>query len=123
MENNGFNRISEVWKKADTSGFSQKKYSKEDINKIKMKKSLDFSKSINNAIVFDNVLKGILLVGMLLLTWFYRTSPLVLVIIACLIAISIYSVYKEFVIRKEMLKIGIYKWKDAVSLKSLDQLK
>ena len=34
MENNEFNHFSDLWKEADTTGFSQKQYSKRDITEI-----------------------------------------------------------------------------------------
>ena len=108
MENNGFERFSEAWKKGTSAGDSQKMYSENEIKNIKMKTSKDFSKSLNNSIVFDYVLKGLLMLGMILLAWFYRTNPLMLIAICSLIGISALFINKEINIQKSLSKIDDY---------------
>ena len=102
MENsNGFERYSDAWKKADKGSGSQKKYSEKDINAFKMNKSKDFSKALNTSIVFDFVFKGLLILGMLLLIWFYRTNTPIIATLVLLIVASIYLLMKEYSISKE----------------------
>jgi len=102
MENsNGFERFSDLWKKADKDGVSQKKYSENEINIFKMKKSADFSKALNTSIVFDFALKGILAVAMVLLIWFYNTNLPIVSMLVLLIGISLFLIKKEFSIRRK----------------------
>ena len=119
MENNGFKEFSDIWKKADDIAASQKTYSIDDLNKIKMKTSQDFSRSINNSIVFDFIHKGILIAGMLLLAWFYKTNVSILVVLFILISISVITIIKEYGIRKELVQIDDYtkKLKDVITQK------
>lgn len=107
MENNGFEKYSDIWKQADNVA-SQKKYSEKDISKIKMKNSKDFSRSINNSIVFDCILKGILILGMLLLVWLYKTDIPMRITLIMLIGLSSISVFKEFTMQKQLKKIDDY---------------
>ena len=102
MENNGFKKYAKAWNKADLAARSQKVYSEKEIKNIKMKTSQDFSKTINNSIVFDYVHKGILILGMFLLVGFYRTSTPILIVLFALIALSILLIYKEFRIQKQL---------------------
>lgn len=108
MENNGFERFSEAWKKGPSAQDSQKTYSQNEIKNIKMKTSKDFSKSINNSIVFDYALKGILILGMLFLAWFYKTNPPMLIAIFSLIGISTLFIYKEINIKNRLRTIDDY---------------
>ena len=101
MENNRFDRFSDLWKKDDKASASQKMYSEDDINTFKMNKSKDFSKALNTSIVFDFVFKGLLVLAMLLLIWFYRTNTPIISILVLLIGGSIYLLMKEYSIRKE----------------------
>ena len=98
---NGFERYSNSWKKAHKDSVSQFKYSEKDINKFKMNKSNDFSKALNTSIVFDFVFKGLLVLGMVLLIWFYRTNTPIIATLVLLIGGSIYLLMKEYFIRKE----------------------
>ena len=61
MENKEFGRFAQAWNKAGPNSRAQKMYSEKDIKDIKMKNSLDFSTSINKSIVFDYVIKSILI--------------------------------------------------------------
>ena len=108
MENSGFEHFSNIWKKADKVGPTQKVYSEEQIKKIKMKTSQDFSRSIKNSILFDYLLKGILIAGMLLLAWFYKTNTTILITLFALIGLSAVFIYKEFGIRKKLHEIDDY---------------
>jgi len=108
MENNGFDRFSEAWIKRTSTGDSQKIYSENDIKNIKMKTSKSFSKSVKTSIVFDLVFKGLLIVGMILLAWFYRTNPVVLIAIVLLIGLSALFIKKENGIQKSLHKIDDY---------------
>jgi len=108
MENKEFERFSKAWNAADSKSSSQKVYSENEIKDIKMKKSLDFSRSINNSIVFDYVLKGILIAGMLLLIWFYKSEAQLLLVLFGLIGFSAFLLYKEVNIRAELLKLEDY---------------
>ena len=108
MENNGFERFSEVWKKGTSAGDSQKIYSENEIKNIKMKTSKDFSKSIYYSIVFDYALKGILILGMILLAWFYKANPAVIITIFSLIGISALFIYKEISIKNRLRTIDDY---------------
>lgn len=101
MENNRFDRFSDLWKKGNKTAASQKMYSEDDINTFKMNKSKDFSKALNTSIVFDFVFKGLLVLAMLLLIWFYSTNTTIIVILVFLIGTSIYLLMKEYFIRKE----------------------
>ena len=102
MENNAFKKYAKAWNKANSADGSQKIYTEEQIMKIKMKTSKDFSRSINNSIVFDYVHKSILIAGMLLLIWFYKANTVLLVTLFSLIAISILFIFKEFEIQKNL---------------------
>jgi len=108
MENNGFERFSKAWKQADTISHSQKMYSKKEINTIKMNKSLEFSRSINNSILFDTALKGIIILAMLLLIWLYRNDAPLVAVLSGIIGVSSFLLYKEFNIRNELLNIEQY---------------
>lgn len=108
METNGFEKYAKAWNKADLSAGSQMVYSEEQIKKIKMKTSKDFSRSINNSIVFDYVFKGILILGMILLAWFYKTNPAVLIAIFSLIGLSALFIYMEINIKKGLRTIDDY---------------
>ena len=102
MENrNGFKRFSDAWKKADKDSGSQRKYSEKDINSFKMKKSQDFSKILNKSIAFDFAFKGLLIFGMTLLIWFYRSNITIIATLVLLIVASIYLLLMEYSIRKE----------------------
>ena len=102
MENsNGFERYSSSWKKADKGSISHQKYSENDINKFKMNKSMDFSRALNKTIWFDFMLKGLLLIGMLILAWFYHANTPILSALLILIGVSIYFIVKENAIRSE----------------------
>lgn len=118
MENsNGFERYANSWKKAGKDSVSQRKYSEKDINKFKMNKSMDFSKSLYKTIWFDFVLKGLLLLGMLILTWLYRTNTSMLVTLILLIGVSVYLIIKEQSIKNKFRKI------DALSTELSEVLK
>ena len=108
MENNDFKRFFDIWKKADKTGLSQKIYSEKQIKEIKMKTSQDSSRSINNSILFDFIHKCILIAGMLLLTWFYKTNLLIILTLLTLTGLSMVFLYKEFSIRKKFNKIDDY---------------
>lgn len=105
MENNRFDRFSDLWKKDDMANASQKIYSEDDIHTFKMKKSKDFSKALNTSIAFDFALKGLLVLGMLLLIWFYHINTPIVTILVLLIAASFYLMIKENSIRKEFKHI------------------
>lgn len=108
MDSNGFERFSKAWKKADAIGHSQKMYSENEIKTIKMKKSLDFSKSVNNSILFDVALKSILIFGMLLLAWFYWAETTIIIMLFALMAFSIVLLIREVNIRQELHMIEDY---------------
>jgi len=108
METNGFEQFSELWKKDGENNTSKKLYSEKEIKRMKMKKSLDFSKSINNSIIFDFILKGVLVLGMLLLVWFYKTDVELLITLSGLIGLSLFFIYMEFNIRSKLHKIEDY---------------
>jgi len=102
MENsNGFERFSDVWKKADKDSFSQKTYSENDINKFKMKKSADFSKALNTSIIVDFAFKGLLVLSMLVLIWLYNASFPVVLILVLLIGAFMYILTQEYSIREK----------------------
>ena len=105
MENNRFDRFSDLWKKDDKAIASQKIYSEDDIHTFKMKKSKDFSKALNASIAFDFALKGLLVLGMLLLIWFYHINTPIVTILVLLIVASFYLLLKENSIRKEFKHI------------------
>jgi len=117
MENNGFERFSNAWKQADTLGQSQKMYSENEIKTIKMKKSLEFSRSINTSILFDGALKGILILGMFVLILFYRNDAALVAVLSVIIGVSFFLLYKEFNIRNELLNIEDYAHELGVVLK------
>jgi len=74
MEKNDFDRYSELWKKVENTAYSHEEYSKESINKLKMKKSNDLTKSIQRSISFDLVLKSVLILAMILLALIFKTD-------------------------------------------------
>lgn len=108
MENNGFERFSKAWKKSGLAGFSKKLVSEKDIKEFKMKKSKDFSRGLNNSIIFDFVHKSLLIAAMLLLIWFYRADVSLVVIFIGLIGISIFQLFKENGIKNEFQTIDDY---------------
>jgi len=74
MENNEFDRYSELWKKGENTAYSRVEYSKESITKLKMKKSMDITKSIHRSISFDLVFKSVLILAMILLAMIFKTD-------------------------------------------------
>ena len=108
MENNGFEKYAKAWNKADLSAGSQKVYSEEQIKKIKMKTSQDFSNTIYKSIIFDFVLKGVLIGGLLLLTWFYRETMPLLILLISIIGLTGWLIYREFNILQKLKSIDDY---------------
>ena len=94
MENNGLERFAALWKKGEAAG-NEKIYSETEIKKLKMKSSLEFSRSVNRSILFDFVHKGILMLGMLLLMWLYAGNTGLLVGLAGVTAIATLLIWKE----------------------------
>lgn len=118
MENNEFEHFSKAWNTTDSHNGSQKIYSEKEIKDIKMKTSLDFSRSISKSIVFDYVLKSILIAGMLWLILIYKSNTSLFLTLCGLIGFSIYLLFKEVNIRSELLKIEDYTQELSSVLKS-----
>lgn len=118
MENKEFERFSKAWSANNSKSSSQKVYSEKEITDIKMKNSLDFSRSINKSIVFDYVLKSILIAGMLLLIWVFKSEIPLLLILIGLIGFSVFLLNREANIRAELLKLENYSKELSVILKS-----
>jgi hypothetical protein len=108
MENNGFERFSKAWKKSGLAGSTRKLYVEEDIKLFKMNKSKDFSRALSNSIVFDLVFKTIVIAGMLLLIWFYRTDLILVSTFVALIALSVFLLIHENGIKQEFQKTDDY---------------
>ena len=108
MKNNELNHIAEIWKKGGEPAQNQKVYSKEEIRKIKMKNSSDFSKSIHHSIVFDFIQKGILILGMILLSWYFRADYHTLFILGILISFTALFVFSEQRIKNRLKTIDQY---------------
>ncbi len=62
---------------------------------------MDFSRALNKTIWFDFALKGLLLIGMLILAWFYHANPPIILALVLLIGISFYLIAKENQLRLE----------------------
>lgn len=106
MENsNGFERFSDLWKKGSEDSVSQKKYSEKEIKIFKMKKSADFSKALNTSILFDFVMKGLIVLAMMVLIWFYNANLPIVFILILLIGFSFYLLVKEYSIRDKFSAI------------------
>lgn len=108
MENNGFERFSKAWKKSGEADSTKKLYSVEDVKLFKMKKSKDFSRVLNNSIIFDFVQKAILIVAMLFLIWFYRIETGLIIAFIGLIVLSGYLIYSELIIKRKLDHINEY---------------
>lgn len=108
MENNGFERFSKAWKKSGLAGSTRKLYVEEDIKLFKMNKSKDFSRALNNSIVFDLAFKTIVIAGMLLLIWFYRTDLILVSTFVILIAFLVFLLIREHGIKQEFRKTDDY---------------
>lgn len=108
MENNGFERFSKAWKKSGEADSTKKMYSEEDVKLFKMKKSKDFSRALNNSIVLDLAFKTIVIAGMLLLIWFYRTDVILVSTLVILIVLSVFILIHENGIMQEFQKTDDY---------------
>ena len=108
MENNGFERFANAWKKSTIADSTEKVYAEEDIKKFKMKSSKNFSRTLNNALNFDLVHKSILVLGMVLLIWFYRSDLTLVMTIAGLIGISILLMIRQGEIQKKLKETDNY---------------
>jgi len=102
MNNNGFERFRNVWKKTALAGSTGKVYAEEEIKKFKMKNSKDFSRTLNNVLIFDLGLKSLLIIGMLLLIWFYRSDVALVTVIITLIAVVLFMISREQGIMKKL---------------------
>lgn len=102
---NEFERYSNSWKKASEDSASQHRYTEKDINAFKMNTSRNFSRALHKTIWFDIILKGLLLVSMLLLIWFYRSTTHLVITIVLLIGIAAYFLIKEHLIKKKFRHI------------------
>lgn len=108
MENNEFDRFSSAWKKSASADSQHKIYHEKDINTFKMKSSTDFSRTLNNSIIFDIIHKSILILAMLLLLWFFRTDLFIVLAIILLTCLSIFLIFQERSIKLEFRKIDDY---------------
>lgn len=108
MENKGFERFSKAWKKSEQADSTKKLYSVEDVKLFKMKKSKDFSRTLNNSIIFDFVQKAILMAAMLVLIWFYRIETGLIIAFIGLIGLSSYLIYSELIIKRKLDQINEY---------------
>jgi Ca2+/Na+ antiporter len=110
MGNNGFDRFSKAWLKSGTAGDStNRKYAENDIKRFKMEKSQDISRAINNSIILDFVLKGLLIIALMALAWFYHSSIIMLGVFVLLALCSVYFIFRELSIRKALADTTDYR--------------
>jgi divalent metal cation (Fe/Co/Zn/Cd) transporter len=108
MENNEFQHISELWKKAAQGSTSRKVYSEKDINKFKMKKSIDLTRSLQKSLLFDVAFKGILIAAVVLLIVLYQTNAIMITALIMVSGISLLFMYFENIARKQFFDLDNY---------------
>lgn len=73
-----------------------------------MKKSKDFSRTLNNSIIFDFVQKAILIAAMLTLIWFFRMETGLIIAFTGLTGLTSYLIYSELIIKRKLDQINEY---------------
>ena len=106
MENNEFQHISDLWKKAAQGSTSRKVYSEKDINEFKMKKSIDLTRSLNKSLLFDVSLKGILVVAALLFVLMFEANAMMITTLIILSGVTLLLMYSENMARKQFIRLG-----------------
>lgn len=103
MDSNEFKKYAAAWKNGNALQQSFK-YTVEEIEQFKSKSAKDFISDLNRSILFDMILKGLLVIGILLLTGLFQKYNLFTILLAVLGVGTSIMIANEFKIRKNLRK-------------------